>query len=196
MRRTTGRLAARALFALLALTVEEAGAAEYSGPVWGGSGGTRSYNLDCGSSGVLVGVYGKTGSWIDQIGLTCRSVAANGTLGSEFTRGPVGGTGGSVKSVKCKSGEVVGGIESWSGSYVEKIRLQCDKWRPEYKRIDYLAPIDSFLFGGLGTTGIFGRTPEHNPMVRCPRDKVGKALRGKHGAYVDSMKFVCDAYNQ
>jgi hypothetical protein len=63
-------------------------AQEYKGPIWGGSGGTWSYNLDCASTGVMIGVYGKTGAWIDQIGIICHKVNSDGTLGDKYTVDP------------------------------------------------------------------------------------------------------------
>jgi len=86
-------------------------AAEWSTPTFGGSGGTRSYNLDCGRGGVLVGLTFKSGSWIDEIGVVCRKVSSStGRLGEEFTRGPVGGAGGNPRISKCVSGGVIGSV--------------------------------------------------------------------------------------
>lgn len=166
-------------------------AAEFKGPVWGGSGGNHSYNLDCGSGGVMVGVSGKAGSWIDQLVVTCRSVAANGSLGSTYTRGPVGGTGGTGKSVICASGYVVGKMASSSGSYMNELSPMCYPWNASTRRPDYAMPKYPGVFGGwLFTLGI-----NHNEPVMCPAEKVGKALRGKYGGYIDSLQFVCDQYN-
>ena len=75
---------------------------EFSTPLFGGSGGTRSYNLDCGNQSVLVGAIGNSGSWIDAIGIICQQVnAQTGALGNEFTRGPVGGSGGYAYTWRC-----------------------------------------------------------------------------------------------
>jgi hypothetical protein len=44
-------------------------AAEFKTPLFGGAGGNRSYNLDCGAGSVIVGVTAKTGMFVDAIGL-------------------------------------------------------------------------------------------------------------------------------
>jgi hypothetical protein len=35
-----------------------------------------------------------------------------------------------------------------------------------------------------------------NPAVACPAGKVGKAIRGRRGSYIDSLRYVCDDYNK
>lgn len=195
--RTTTSLFRRALQGAIpvgfaALTATGAGAAEFSGPLWGGSGGRTAYSLDCGSGGVLVGFYGKSGRWLDQVGTICRTINASGTLGSTFTRGPVGGTGGKVlEPHDCPTGYVVGAVGAYTlwditGTYIEGVTFYCHKWDASTRR---RRPGDNpkTLVGGL---------IPNNPIATCPSDKVGKALKGKHGIYIDSTRFVCDAYNQ
>jgi hypothetical protein len=172
-------------------------AQEYKGPIWGGSGGTASYDLDCGSTGVMVGLYGKVGQWVDQIGVTCQTVNPDGTLGSSYTRGPRGGSGGTGTSRRCTAGSVIGELQASTGSFIDQIRVKCFVWsasnrRPEYGGNDYLSD-----FGQVGVQGYWITSPIHaNDAVACPSDKVGKAIRGKHGTYIDSLQFVCDAYNK
>lgn len=61
---------------------------EFITPLFGGSGGNRSYNLDCGNQSAIVGVIYKAGMWPDAIGIVCQQENAQiGTLGNEFTRG-------------------------------------------------------------------------------------------------------------
>ena len=81
---------------------------EFKTPLFGGGGGNRSYNLDCGNRNIMVGMIFKAGSWMDAIGIICQSVnPQNGELGSEFTRGPVGGSGGKARIKRCSNGKVV-----------------------------------------------------------------------------------------
>lgn len=166
-------------------------AQEYKGAMWGGTGGTSSYNLDCGSSGVMTGVFGKTGAWIDQLGITCQTVKSDGTLGNTYTRGPVGGAGGTSSTRSCPAGWVVGRVATNSGSYINSLALYCYAWSAGNRRLDYAVPK---YVGGLGGFPIPGVA--YNEAVTCPAEKVGKAFRGKSGSYIDSLQFVCDAYNQ
>jgi hypothetical protein len=164
-------------------------AQEFKSPIWGGSGGTSSYNLDCGSSGVMVGIYGKTGLWIDQLGIICRAVKADGTLGSSFTRGPSGGSGGTSGTAQCESGKVVGHFYVHAGSYINMASVGCYPWLPNTRRPDYSK---NYYGQAIGSTNYL----LSEASTRCPVEKVGKALRGKYGIYIDSLQFVCDAYNQ
>jgi hypothetical protein len=170
---------------------------EFKTPLFGGSGGTRSYNLDCGTQSVLVGVIYKSGMWIDAIGIICQQVnSQTGALGNEFTRGPVGGSGGLANTKRCNQGNVVQGISVRSGQFIERGLFLCSPWIPEQKKpvfststrcsedrcTTHFGP-DTVFYSQLG-------------YFFCPSGKVGKAVRGRHGIYIDSLRFVCDFWNK
>lgn len=166
-------------------------AQEFKSAVWGGAGGSSSYNLDCGSSGVMTGVYGKTGTWIDQLGITCRTVKSDGTLGDTYTRGPVGGAGGTSLTRGCPAGWVIGRVESYSGSYINRVSLWCFAWSASSRRLDYAVPKYIGVLGGIAMPGT-----AFNEAVTCPAEKLAKAFRGKSGSYIDSLQFVCDNWDK
>jgi hypothetical protein len=59
---------------------------------------------------VAIGLIGRAGAWIDQVGLVCAPIQADGTPApnNPHTVGPVGGIGGSDFGQKlCPSGEVI-----------------------------------------------------------------------------------------
>jgi len=177
-----------------------ASATEWSTPTFGGSGGTRSYNLDCGRGAVMVGLTYKSGSWIDEIGVVCRKVSSStGRLGEEFTRGPVGGAGGDPRISKCVSGGVIGSVldVQW-GNFVNHVVLGCYEWDASRKRpgrIQKVAPsIDIQVLVKAGSQ--CGLLCNFSGRIICPSGKAGKALRGKYGSYIDSTRFVCDAWDQ
>lgn len=176
--------------ACLAFTAGEVGAAEQRSPRWGGSGGTRSYNMDCGSGGVLVGVTGKSGTWIDQMGVMCRRIASDGSLGGYFTRGPYGGSGGTSSGThRCDGGNVVRGISGLAGSYVHQLHIFCEKWNPARKRRE----------GGTTKVPVFGKWGaflSENKFFCSGSSAVVKALRGRYGGYIDSVQVVCDTWNR
>ena len=168
---------------------------EFSTLAFGGSGGNRRYNLDCGNNAALVGAMHKSGMWLDGIGIICQRVnSRTGVLEDDFTRGPVGGQGGRAKLARCGQGRVVQGIKVRSGQYINRISIRCSRWEPSRK-----APIvGRFCNPNSPACLDFGGTmsaPESD-LFLCPQGKVGKALRGKHGSYIDSMKFVCDFWNK
>ena len=166
---------------------------EYSTPLFGGSGGNRSYNLDCGNQSVLVGVTYKSGLWLDAIGIICQQVnPQTGALGNEFTRGPVGGTGGTAKVARCNSGRVAQGITGFSGQFVDGFDLYCSQWEPSNK-----APVFSTSTNCSNGRCVFiANLATASGRFFCPSGKVGKAFRGRHGIYIDSLRFVCDFWDK
>jgi hypothetical protein len=107
---------------------------EFSTPLFGGSGGNCSYNLDCGNQSVLVGVIYKAGMWLDAIGIICQQVnAKTGALENEFTRGPVGGSVGVARTNRCNQSNVIQGIWVRSGQFIESGAFVCSQWIPAQK---------------------------------------------------------------
>jgi hypothetical protein len=188
-----GRAVSSWLVIISSVSFGVAEAQEYKGPVWGGSGGTSSYNLDCGASGVMVGIYGKTGAWIDQIGITCQTINSDGSLGGSYTRGPVGGPGGNGAASRCESGMVVAQMIAATGSFVDRVIVRCHPWDAAARRYTDGSGVNPGNCGTVGTVGYLGGI-KLNSYVKCPIERVAKAIRGKHGSYIDSLQFVCDEY--
>jgi hypothetical protein len=169
---------------------------EFKTPLFGGSGGTRSYNLDCGNRSVLVGSIFKAGSWFDALGIICQRVnPQTGALGDEFTRGPVGGTGGNARIARCNDGDVAQGVSTRSGQFVNRLVIFCSRWDPSRK-----APVFSGSTrcpsGENRCLGFGGTSAGRSDAFFCPSGKVGKAFRGKYGSYTDSARFVCDLWDK
>ncbi|MGB0910066.1 MAG: hypothetical protein ACPGYT_06860 [Nitrospirales bacterium] len=175
---------------------------EYKTPRMGGTGGNRSYNLDCGNEAVLVGGISKAGSWLDALGIICQRVnPQSGQLGDEFTKGPVGGSGGSARHARCRNGHVVEGVKVFSGQFVNGIQLYCGRWNPSRRATpisrtscrgtDRICP----MIAGLTSSSMRGGTAR-NSVFSCPTGKVGKAFRGRYGIYIDSTQFVCDFWDK
>ncbi len=167
---------------------------EYSTPLFGGGGGNYSYNLDCGSGSVMVGGIYKSGMWLDALGIICQQVnSQTGALGNEFTRGPVGGSGGIAQVGRCENGKVVQGVKGFSGQFVNGILLFCSQWNQSQKATIYSESV-SCTGGRCKVIGNFSSSPSGNFF--CPSGKVGKAFRGKRGIYIDSTRFVCDLWDK
>jgi hypothetical protein len=171
---------------------------EFKTPLFGGSGGKRSYNLDCGSGSVLVGAMYKAGMWLDAVGIICQRVnAQTGTLEGEFTRGPVGGSGGIARTARCKQGRVVQGVSGFSRQFVHRIVMFCSQWEPSRKASVFTTSFNCLGDQAKGICVGFGRASgDRSGDFFCPSGKVGKAFRGKHGIYIDSARFVCDFWNK
>jgi hypothetical protein len=167
---------------------------EFSTPRFGGSGGTSSYNLDCGSGSVMVGGIYKAGMWLDAIGVICQRVnAQTGALEGEFTRGPVGGSGGIARTSRCRQGRVVQGVMGYSGQFVHGLSFRCSPWDTSKK-----APIFSTSSRCIEDRCTFlgSSSGSRSDNFYCPSGKVGKAFRGRKGTYIDSLRFVCDFWNK
>ena len=79
-------------------------------PVYGGSGGT-AFSRSCGAGKVLTGLRSRGGVLLDAVGILCRPVLADGTLGSETVIGTLAGGGGGTSGVQsCDRGTVLSGI--------------------------------------------------------------------------------------
>jgi len=178
----------------LSSTSQSTASTEYSTPVFGGSGGNQSYNLDCGGGSVMVGAIYKSGSWLDALGIICQRVnSQTGVLGDEFTRGPVGGAGGSGKVSRCPVGQAVQGIVIRSGQFINGGTFFCRDWLTTQKQPRY----STALHCEEGTCRSFGsQSGGYNDSFFCPSGKAGKAFRGKYGWYIDSTRFVCDTWDK
>lgn len=84
-------------------------------PPIGGIGGS-AFSRECPDGNVLTGIRYRRGLLVDGIGIKCRPIRSDGTLGAEVNAGSMaGGSGGTSGSVSCPSGEVVAEESGLSG---------------------------------------------------------------------------------
>ncbi len=126
---------------------------EFPTETFGGKGGTRNYNLDCGPNGIMTGVMSKGSNITHQLLVICRNVNPfTGALGEEFTRGPVGGMGDRDGIIRrCRNGRVVTRLEIAAGDFLHGMLLGCETWRAD-RRQPLQTPggiEDAFPVGGL-----------------------------------------------
>jgi hypothetical protein len=152
-------------------------------PVFGGSGGA-AFSRSCGADRVLTGLRFRVGAAVDAIGLLCRPVNANGTLGSQTTVGSMaGGGGGTFGTIACPLNTVVRNGTVFYGSVVDGVRLTCTAWVP-----------DSRSMGAFVRHETFGRTVA-NSMGQGFCEALTQpaiAVRGRAGLVVDALGFTCD----
>ena len=151
--------------------------------IYGGGGGS-AFTRTCGSNRVMTGFQYRKGLVIDGIGLLCRPVQSNGTLGSESAGSMAGGGGGSFGTRSCAAGSVVvGGVVEY-GSVIETVRIRCREWKAATRSYGTTEVVVS-LVGNNATLSI-GRTKCDNatqPVV---------SIRGRAGLVVDAVGFTCD----
>ena len=181
--RLVAALAAACLFSLEAH-------ADYVTPAVGGSGGNQSYDLDCGAGYVLVGFTARWGFVMDSLGIICRKVNSDGTLGNAITRGPVGGGGGSnVDNPSCPGTHVVQQLWTYAGTYFDGTDFICSPWSPATRTV--AQPPESVPDGDMIHIGGDGGTLSR---LACPPDgRPATGIRGRYGSFVDSLALVCDS---
>jgi hypothetical protein len=187
-RRSSIPLAASSL-ALLALRSAADLPPQYL-PVLGGSGGT-AYTRDCGPGRVLTGFRWRSGLVVDAVGIMCRPVLADGTLGPETTVGTLtGGSGGTTSFGSCSSGRVLTRLVVYYGSYVAAVAGFCNTWQPGART--FAADAAHQNTGPEANWGASGfpntMQDEHCESAHQP----GSGIRGRSGAFVDAIGLVCD----
>lgn len=152
-------------------------------PVLGGSGGT-AFSRSCGAGRVLTGLRVRKGLSLDAIGLLCRPVNDDGSLGSESTVGTLaGGGGGTADFDSCPVGSVAAGAHIFFGTYVDGVRLLCHSWDKATR--SYGAKVADLTVGriALSTLRITLCEQKTQPMV---------AIRGREQSLVDAVGFICN----
>lgn len=153
-------------------------------PIHGGGGGS-GYTRSCGAGRVMTGVVYRAGMLIDAVGIKCRPVAANGTLGTESSSGTLaGGTGGTSMDRSCGTGQVVTELKVYYGSYINDFSFWCQTWNASTrtfsgtKAAHHVGP-DSF--------------PDKNATTRCESNaQPVNGIRGRASAVLDAMGIFCN----
>lgn len=96
----------------------------YTLPPHGGYGGTP-VSTRCLYGYVAVGIHGRSGQNIDRLGLICRQLNADRSLGTYYISNSYGGSGGGYFEVECARGTAIVGIEGFSGSYINGMFMTC-----------------------------------------------------------------------
>ena len=123
----------------LALSGSALAAADYSDtPVFGGGGG-GSFRAYCPQNAYLIGIGGRTGSWIDAI----QPICAQWNTSTQAFNPPVagnasGGSGGGPATLLCPAGMVVRGWEiarttTGKAWVVQSVSPKCEAFRPEQR---------------------------------------------------------------
>jgi hypothetical protein len=175
----------------------EAGAVEQS-PVFGGSGGNKNYNLNCGNNAALIGVNVRKGSYLDQISIVCQRIKNDGELGDVFTKGPVGGNGGSGYSSRCKPKYVAGGVYiAWHivgpiTGPVTTLDLKCYRWSRSAKGRSQQGSYYAKFSGPRSAAN----SKAKGSFDCSGKQNVLRGLKGKYGLVIDSMQAYCEKYSR
>ncbi|NIU09163.1 MAG: DUF1929 domain-containing protein, partial [Phycisphaerae bacterium] len=151
-------------------------------PTIGGSGGS-SFILECNYDEILVGVHGKYGSVINQIGPRCVKMDQFGQWNGSPRNGPLTGTttSGTSFSKTCPTNYAVSGFQGRAGSVVDQLDIQCRA----LTSTGGLTGIDQFL-GPIGGSGGTAAGP-----FSCGTENPAYALYGRSSGLLDSFGMQC-----
>jgi hypothetical protein len=184
-----------ATLAIVSMDVEIALATDL--PIYGGLGG-NTFRAECPKGSYLVGLAGKTGSWVDRIAPVCAPwLRGSQTFGPPKVGPSFGMSSGGQERHEICWNEFVGSIyviQSWKidvlrsdNHYVQRIRTYCASVPPSAKSMGFYfgnkAPYDQNVsFDPFGT-----RPPEQ----ACPAGEVATGFRIRTGQFVDAIGLIC-----
>ena len=164
-------------------------------PVGGAGGGP--FELSCGGQ-YLAGLYGRTGEWVDQIGIICTPfVPQTAAFGAQIAKPEVkGGATGGGSQKTCPTGLAVTRFTIYLQSHVVDGQKQ-----PQYVRgivVDCGAQanpfLTSFCFGNC-TDYVSGGQIDERPLEKhrqlCQSGGFATGVYGRYGSYVDSVAVRC-----
>jgi hypothetical protein len=173
-----------AAMTLAASVTSAQGSPQYTS-VFGGSGGT-AFTRDCGAGRVMTGLRGRSGAYVDAVGLLCAPVRSDGTLGSTSAVGELaGGGGGTFAELRCASGQVVSNIAIGYGSVVDHLAVYCRLWNAAARRFEG-------DFAVVGNLGVYRTGSQHVAATCSARVQPGAGIRGRRGMLVDAIGLICD----
>jgi hypothetical protein len=169
-------------------------------PPWGGPGGSPFHEV-CPPGQYIVGARWRSGSWLDQISITCAPVDATGLTGTQWHGSTFGGGGGDPDEKSCPPGSIIragmpGKYPKNDYNYARFIDVSC------YRTTSSYAPTSS---GGAFTAGfrlgsnwpafpgesVFGDVPNY-----CPTGEAVIGIQGRAGLYVDAVALICGAFTE
>ncbi|HEY7534232.1 MAG TPA: hypothetical protein VH681_15790, partial [Nitrospiraceae bacterium] len=173
----------------------------------GGPGGVP-FRLDCGASGLLIGVAGRSGIVIDQIAGVCVKIdpISGVWIGGSYETAHYGGNGGSPFSKRCPVGQALWGLDGSVNYFdgtpvVGSIDIKCVD-------IGLYGQSTSAVIEGTRLIDYYGDTDPYkvkadqdycdSPQVgvNVHRESrrwsgIGVALEGRSGVFVDRVHIVC-----
>ena len=173
----------------------------------GGPGGAP-FHLDCGESGLLIGITGRSGVVIDQIGGLCVKIdpISGVWVGGAYETPHYGGSGGQPFNKRCPVGQSLWGLEGSVNNFdgtpvVGSIDIKCIDIGVSVDRvgatiegtrlIDYYGdpdPLKVSVLQDYCDLPRVGTNVQREPRVWNP---IGTALEGRAGLFVDRIHIVC-----
>lgn len=157
-----------------------------------GSGGTESYNLDCGWEKVLVGINARTGQHITKIQGICAGYhpdtgAWQGALSEtawSVSTAPQNAQGQLAARTACAQGFAVAGFTGRAKPGIEALTVICRKI------VDSKGHVRGSLVPSVAGVGDSGSGTPFGQKI-CPNNGSARALRGRSAAHVQTLEMEC-----
>jgi hypothetical protein len=170
-----------------ALLVAAPSFAAVNSPTGGGTGGS-SFSILCQTGQVLVGVKGKTGTFVNQVRGICAELNEIIMPRTIVDSAHTGKTDGADFEQRCPSGWAVRGLRVRRGTlgftnlrYVNAIKIKCGR----LGRDGQVSGTRTHLFWAGGGGG-------QSTDLLCPNELPGIGIRGRSGDWIDQIGLRCD----
>ena len=167
--------------ALMFLTIVAFAAVSEDLPLMGNSLGGNAFRRTCPDNHVLTGIRYRRGIVLDGVGIQCRPVRADGTLGTQINYGDMaGGNGGTYGTVSCSTNHVIASEQTTLGGSA----VGCHEWVPASR---------TWKTERSNAMKVTGPTPT-GQMTSCPNtSEPGRGIHGRHGMIVDRWGVSCNS---
>ena len=169
-------------------------------PVYGGPGG-NSFQAECPKGSYLVGLAGRTGSWVDRIAPVCAPwLRGSQTFGAPSIGQSFGmSTDGQEHQTTCwHSGPNNSAVQSWhietlksDNRFVQYIGVACISLKPS-------PVLTSAPFFEFGSRPVGEERLSPGPYISnraysqsCPASEIAVGIHGRAGLFVDALGLIC-----
>jgi hypothetical protein len=150
-----------------------------------GARGDASFRDTCPAGEYLTGLRVRSGAWLDQMAIVCRSPSGN--LGGPYYGPARGGNGGGRSEGGCPGGYVVRGMNftmTAGNRQVINITVHCalatDRSKGRLLKI-----------GSEATDN----NPGPPPQQHCPDGEAATGMAGRYGKHVNAVGLICDKWS-
>lgn len=150
-------------------------------PYHGGTGGSP-LGLGCSPGDVVVGIYGRQGvNYMEQLGLVCAPLYANGTFGTRYRTGSVGPAGAINVDAQCPRGYAAAALSLRAATYLDTIVAVGCTASPSFARTSliWVNAVSNGPQGGLA----YGD--------RCPTNYVLTSMTVRGASWIDAEQAFC-----
>ena len=173
--------------ALLVLSARPAVATDFQ--VLGATNGLNGFRDVCRPGSYLVGLRARTGKWMDKVGIVCKKLNADGSMGPrDVGYGSHGGNGGAEIENVCSDGKLIKGMYFFLAAnkgLVTAIVFSCSSASNTGPGL--YDPSNPISFGNRDMNNDSGKSRDQF----CPDGEAAIGLAGSFSTYVNAIGLIC-----